>query len=206
MSSATQHKPQLQEPYITLAEYFDFESKSTTRHEYQDGLIVEMAYASDNHELIVANLMRELGVCLKDSDCLIYPSNRMLYVKNCNKTFYPDVSIYCGQRETYQYSKNMTALLNPSVLIEVLSPSTERDDKDKKWRCYKRIPSLKQYILIAQDEIFVRILNRTSDDNKWLQSEFDLENEVIKVGDCEISLKEIFRNTDIPKGERASDV
>jgi Uma2 family endonuclease len=206
MSTTTQHKSVLQEQYITLAEYFDFESKSATRHEYQDGIIVEMAYASDNHELIVANLMREIGVCLKDSDCFIYPSNRMLYVPSCNKTFYPDVSIYCGQRETYQYSQNMTALMNPSVVIEVLSPSTERDDKDKKWRCYKRIPSLKQYILIAQDEIFVRILNRTDEKDKWLQTEFDLENEEIKIGDCTISLKEIFRNTDIPKGESVSDV
>ena len=205
-ASAQQKLPQLEAQHLTLAEYFEFESKSATRHEYQNGIVVEMAYASDNHELIVANLMRELGICLKDSDCLVYPSNRMLYVPPCNKTYYPDVSVYCGQRETYQYSQNMTALLNPSVLIEVLSPSTERDDKDKKWRCYKRIPSLKQYILIAQDEIFVRILSRTEDENKWLQTEFDLEEESVSIGDCTISLKDIFLNTDIPKGERSSDV
>lgn len=201
MSAVTQFIKQR----FTLNEYFEFESKSLTRHEFQDGFLIEMAYASDNHELIVANLMRELGNCLKETDCLVYPSNRMLFVTDCNRTFYPDVSVYCGKRETHKYSENMTALLNPSVLIEVLSPSTERDDKDKKWRCYKRIKTLKQYVLIAQDELFIRILNRTKDENQWLQSEFDNEKDVIKIGDCEISLKEIYRNTEQAQGESVSD-
>jgi Uma2 family endonuclease len=190
---------------LTLAEYFEFESKSATRHEFQDGIVVEMGYASDNHELIVANLMLEIGNCLKSSGCLVYPSNRILFVQACNKTFYPDVSVYCGERESYKYSENVTALVNPSVLIEVLSPTTERDDKDKKWRCYKQLPSLQQYILIAQDEIFIRILTRTNDDKQWLQTEFDKEDDTIKIGDCVILLKDIYLNTEQLKGESVSD-
>ena len=202
MSSLTQQKSD----FLSLSDYFDFESKSAFRHEYQDGFVVKMAYASDNHELIVANLLRELGNCLRPTECLVYPSNRMLFVPDCNKTFYPDVSIYCGKRETHQHSENMTALLNPSVLIEVLSPSTERDDKDKKWRCYKRVLSLKQYILIAQDEFFVRILSRTDDENTWLQTEYDSEKTTIKIGECDVSIQDIYLNTDVSKEHSASDI
>ena len=196
---------QQQSNKISLVEYFEMEYKSPTRHEYHNGIVVEMAYASDDHELIVANLMRILGNCCVGTDCVVYPSNRMLYVPACNKVFYPDASLYCGKRETYQYSNNTTALLNPSVLIEVLSPSTERDDKDKKWRCYKKISTLKQYVLISQDEIYIKILNRTENDMEWLQIDKDSQNDTITIGNCEVKLSDLYLNTEMPTGEAQSD-
>ena len=198
MTTEAQSKP----VKISLAEYFEMEFRSEKRHEYHDGLVVEMTYASDNHELIVANLLRILGNCLLDSDCVVYPSNRMLYVPACNKVFYPDASIYCSKRETYRYSENMTALLNPSVLIEVLSDSTQRDDKEKKWRCYRQTTSLKQYVLIAQDEFYIKTLNRTTTENEWLQIETDDEDAILKIGDCDVSMSDIYRNTVFESGER----
>jgi Uma2 family endonuclease len=201
MPTQSQQKP----IKISLSEYFDREYIAETRHEYHDGIVVEMAYASDNHELIVANLVRLLGNCVLGTNCLVYPSNRMIYVPECNKVFYADASIFCEKRETYQYSQNMVALLNPSVLIEVLSPSTERDDKDKKWRCYKKIKSLKQYVLIAQDEMYIKSLHKTDNEDEWLQIERDSKNEKIKIGDCEIALKDLYLNTELPSGEAQSD-
>jgi Uma2 family endonuclease len=146
-----------------------------------------------------------LGNCLENSDCLVYPSNRLLFVPECEKTFYPDVSIYCGQRETYTFSPNMTALLNPKVLIEVLSPSTEGYDKDKKWRCYKKINSLQQYILIAQDEFFIRILERTTTENEWIQREYDEISDTIKINNCFLKMQDIYKNTTFALGENHSD-
>ncbi len=182
------------------------EENADKRHEFDNGFAIEMAYASDNHELIVANLVRLLGNCLENSNCLVYPSNRLLFVPDCEKTYYPDVSIYCGQKEICSFSANMNALLNPKVLIEVLSPSTEAYDKDKKWRCYKKIPSLQQYILIAQDEFFIRILEKTTTVNEWLQREYDDTSDVLKVNDCILKMQDIYKNTVFASGENRSDL
>ena len=149
---------------MTLEEYFEMELVSETRHEYNGGYIQAMAYTSINHARILWNLNGWLFNCLKNKSCEGFGSDRMLFIPNCegkDRIFYPDMTIVCGEKELYQYKEKMVALLNPSVLIEVSSDTTMEDDFVNKWRCYKKLPSLKQYIIISQKEKYIIVLNRT---------------------------------------------
>jgi Uma2 family endonuclease len=205
MSVKEQNKQSPLEPRkYTLQEYFDFEYSSEFKHEYHDGTIVKMAYTSESHGIIVHNLNFLLGSCLRDKDCNVFSSDRMLYVKQCNKVYYPDVLVVCGETEYYKYSKNMQATLNPSILIEVLSDSTEDEDRRNKMRCYRHIQSLKQYILVAQDEKFIEVIQKTENE-KWTTDIFDTNDDVLKIGDYDIPLSEIYWKVEFPTPERASE-
>jgi len=175
---------------ITLEDYFEYEYKAEDQHEFINGKIVAMAYTSEEHGTIVHNLDVALGNCLREADCKVYPGDRMLFVRECNEVFYPDLLIVCGQQEFHQASKNMKATLNPGVVIEILSDSTEYMDKTTKTRCYKKIPSLRQIIFVSQKEQHLRILEREGE--RWIDTEFYEEDDLPKIGDCVIPLKEIY--------------
>ncbi len=130
----------------TLDEYFELEYKSELKHEYHDGKIIRCAYTSESHGIIVHILDFLLGSCLRQTDCQVFTGDRMLYTERCKSIFYPDLLLVCGKKENYQYSQNMVATKNPSVLIEVSSATTYDVDRSRKMRCYRKIPSLKHYI------------------------------------------------------------
>lgn len=178
-------------PKDALQAYFDFEYRAERRHEFMDGKIVAMAYTSEEHGTIVSNLNRLLGNCLLEKDCSVYASDRMLLVPGCNGSFYPDVLVVCGEHQFLQVHKNIRATLNPLVIIEVLSNSTEHIDKTHKTRCYKQIPSLRQMLFVAQDEMHVRILEREGE--KWVDTEFYEKEDVLRIGECNIPLPEVYR-------------
>ena len=181
----------------SLEEYFEFEYKAEGKHEFHNGLIVEMSYTSESHGVIVHNLDVELGICLKSRrDCLVIPNDRMVYIPDCKKVCYPDLVVVCGERAYYQYSKNMKATLNPSILIEVLSDSTKNHDKKGKRKCYRTIPSLKQYIIVDQDTKFVEVYER-SEDGHWFSEIYSDDDDMVKIGDCQILLKDIYQLKDI---------
>jgi len=199
---ATQAYPVPEGKSISLDAYFEFEFQSERKHEFVDGKIVAMAYTSEEHGKIVSNLTRLLGNCLLDKNCDVYASDRMLFVPACNQVFYPDLLVVCGQHEFYQSSKNMKATLNPDVIIEILSDSTEYMDKTTKTRCYKKIPGLQQIIFVSQKEQHVRILEHES--GRWIDTEFYEEGETLKIGNCDILLSEIYRRVSFVK-ERAEE-
>ena len=179
---------------VTLEEYFEFEYKAERRHEFIGGKIEAMAYTFEEHATIVHNLDVMLGVCMREEDCKVYPGDRMLFVRDCGDVFYPDLLIVCGKHEFYQATKNMKATLNPSVVIEILSNSTEYLDKTTKTRCYKKIPGLRQIVFVAQKEKHVRILEREGE--RWIDTEFYEENDVPRIGDCDVPLNEIYRKVE----------
>lgn len=179
---------------VTLEEYFEFELKAERRHEFIGGKIEAMAYTSPEHGLLVSNLGLALGICLRDKDCSIFLGDRMLFVRDCGDVFYPDLLIVCGKHEFYPVRKNMKATLNPSVVVEVLSDSTEYLDKTTKTRCYKKIPGLRQIVFISQKEKHVRILEREGE--RWIDTEFYEENDVPRIGDCDVPLNEIYRKVE----------
>ena len=184
---------------MALEEYFEMELVSETRHEYNGGYIQAMAYTSINHARILWNLNRELGNCLRGKACEGFGSDRMLFIPNCEgkaRIFYPDMTIVCGEKELYQYKEKMVALLNPSVLIEVSSDTTMEDDFVNKWRCYKKLPSLKQYIIISQKEKYIIVLNRTENAEEWLHTTLDTDESTLKILDCEIKVKDIYENVE----------
>jgi Uma2 family endonuclease len=133
---------------MTESEYLAFERQSEDKHEYIDGEVIAMVGASRAHNLISVNLLRIISTHLRGKDCELYPSD--MRVKIAKKKYtYPDVTIVCGAAQFAD--DEFDNLLNPTVIIEVLSKSTEAYDRGKKFRSYRQLDSLQEYILVAQD-------------------------------------------------------
>ncbi|MBL7798041.1 MAG: Uma2 family endonuclease [Saprospiraceae bacterium] len=179
----------------SLDDYFAFEAQAEGRHEFVAGKIEAMAYTSPEHGQIASNLALLLGACARERGCSVFIGDRMLFVPDCNSVFYPDLLILCGEHEFHQSSKNMKATLNPSVVIEILSDSTEYLDKTAKTRCYKKIPSLKQIVFVSQKERHIRILEREGE--RWIDTEFYEENDLPHIGDCAIPLEEAYWKVEV---------
>src|SRR5438067_4427740 len=138
-----------EERYYTPEEYLEFEEKAIEKHEYYDGRIYVMSGSSVNHGRICRNVLSALHVQLRGRPCEAFNSDIKTHVEASDLYTYPDVSALCG--EPRFESERRGVLLNPSVIVEVLSPSTEGYNRGKKFSHYKRIPSLREYVLIAQD-------------------------------------------------------
>src|SRR5215216_7594453 len=134
---------------ISPEEYLAIERKSEIKHEFFAGEMFAMVGASKRHNLITANLIRILGNQLLERPCNVYPSDMRVKVSATGKYTYPDVVIAC-EEEKFDDAENDT-LLNPVIIIEVLSESTEAYDRGKKFEQYQNIESLTEYLLIGQD-------------------------------------------------------
>jgi Uma2 family endonuclease len=133
---------------MTEAEYLAFERQSEGKHEYIDGQVIAMVGASRAHNLICVNLLRIISTHLRGKDCEVYSSD--MRVKIATKKYtYPDVTIVCGEAQFADDEFDM--LLNPTIIIEVLSTTTEAYDRGKKFKSYRQLDSLQEYILVAQD-------------------------------------------------------
>jgi Uma2 family endonuclease len=148
--------------------YLAYERDSSERHEYLAGEIYAMAGASANHNLIVANAISSFHAQLRQKPCRVYPSDMRLKVKQSGLYTYPDISIVCGEPQFEDADSD--TLLNPTVIIEVLSPTTEAYDRGKKFQHYRTLVSLQEYVLIAQDSYQVEHYSRQADDT-WLLSD-----------------------------------
>jgi Uma2 family endonuclease len=118
----------------------------------------------------------------------------MLFVKDCNQVFYPDLLVVCGEHKFYPAGPKMKATPNPSVVIEILSDSTEHLDKTSKTRCYKKIPGLQQIVFVSQKEQHIRILENEA--GKWIDTEFYEPEDVPRIGECDVPLHEIYRRVE----------
>ncbi|MBC7554417.1 MAG: Uma2 family endonuclease [Taibaiella sp.] len=149
---------------ITIAEYLDMEEQSATKHEFIEGEVVAMAGASLAHNYIIANLLKEAGVHLDGGNCDVFPSDLKVTTPFSTSYLYPDVTIVCGKPELDENSPD--TITNPAVIIEVMSPSTQKNDRGYKFFTYMQIPSLKEYILISSTGMEVEHM-RKQPDNAW---------------------------------------
>ena len=149
-------------PHISLDTYLARERESAEKHEYLDGLVYMMAGASVTHVRITSNTSRSLGNQLADRPCDVFSSDMRVRTPS-GLVAYPDVVVVCG--EPYLQDDRGDVLLNPVVVIEVLSPSTEEYDRTTKFDHYRTIPWLKEYVLIAQE--VRRIERRSRIDIEW---------------------------------------
>lgn len=179
--------------YISPEEYLTIERASDEKHEYYEGEVVTMNGASMSHVRIVANLMREIGNYLKNGPCEVLSNDMRSSTPTSNAYMYPDASIFCGKPELED--GQFDTLKNPSVIFEVLSPSTERNDRGRKFFFYQQIPSLQEYILIDASRYLVDICRREAD-RSW-----ERESIVDPAGFLNIStikfrlpLEEVYRN------------
>ncbi len=149
---------------VTLQAYFEQEDAATTKSEYYDGVVVAMSGATPAHVRITTNLTRLMGNQLEGQPCEPFDSDMRVYVEACNVTFYPDQTVVCGTPDFA--NTTLATLLNPALIIEALSASTERIDRGYKFDCYRTLPSLSMYVLIAQLEPRVEVFTR-QEDGSW---------------------------------------
>lgn len=181
----------------TLDEYFDLERNSEEKWEYWDGDVWCMSGASLVHEDIVSNTLHALRSRLP-AGCKTSASNVRVKVPNYPPYRYPDITIVCGKREQETVS-GLELLLNPQVIIEVLSPSTEAFDRGAKFTYYKSIPSLREYVMIATEDPYVTQLVKKSDDEWSIQDNRGLDAVLLlRTFDVEIPLTAIYFEVDFP--------
>lgn len=182
----------LKQPKLfTSAEYLEFERESEVRHEYLDGEIFEMAGATKSHNLIAGNVFRQLSNQLLERECNIYSSDMRVKITSTEKYTYPDVVAVCGEEEFED--KTEDTLINPMLIIEVLSKSTEAYDRGAKFEYYQTIESFREYVLICQEPFRVEQYVRKNK-NEWTYFEFRQAEDVVKLDsiNCELLLQDIY--------------
>ncbi len=193
MSSAAEKTRYTPEQYLAL------ERKSPIKHEYYDGEMFAMAGASREHNLIAGNLYREISLQLRDRPCEAYISDLRVLVRPTGLYAYPDVVAVCGEPQFQD--REVDTLLNPTLIIEVLSPSTEAYDRGSKFAQYRRLESLREYVLVAQDRVCVERYTRQG--QEWVLTELNrLEDSLVLASiDCQVALSEIYAKVQFPAGE-----
>lgn len=186
--------------YMTVEEYLEFEKNSEVRHEYIDGVIYAMAGESKRHNRIGGRLYASLLSHLEGVDCEVYFEAIKVYVRP-TKYYYPDVVVICNDDSEDDYS-----LSSPRLIIEVLSPNTERTDRSEKLLAYQRMSSLQEYVIVAQDRIWIQIHRRQSGDNWTVENYLDLNDEITfaSVG-FTIGVSDIYRNISFPPSESETE-
>jgi Uma2 family endonuclease len=185
----------LAEKLMSEAEYLAFEEKSKIKHEFMDGEIFAMAGATRRHNLATTNISRVLGNTLEETDCEVYASDFRVKIRDGHNV-YPDVAVACGDIET---EGNDTTLLNPILVFEVLSKSTEKRDRGDKAEDYFKLNSLQDYVLVSQYRVRVEHFSRQKN-NVWTLKIYEDLNDVVELDSikCEVSLKLIYLKIKIP--------
>ena len=185
----------------TPEQYLAMERKAGFKSQYYDGFITAMAGASNAHNVIAINTASEISFQLKGRPCVVFANDMRLCVSKTGLYTYPDVMAVCGERQ--YLDADVDTLLNPALIVEVLSETTESYDRGKKFGHYQRLTSLKEYVLVAQDEVRVERYTRQGDD--WILSVFTSLDDTLRLTsiDCEIPLREIYEKVEF-SGENAS--
>jgi Uma2 family endonuclease len=180
---------------LTSAEYLEFERKSEVKHEYFNGEIFAKSGAKRNHNVVAWNIGGELRQKLKGKSCEAYPADMRVFVPQTKLYTYPDLVVVCG--EPIFQDNVFDTLLNPVLLIEVLSETTESYDRGKKFQHYRSIESLQEYVLVSQTEARIEKYVKHGD-GFWLLSEavgLDSEIEFSSI-ECRIALAEVYDKID----------
>ena len=181
--------------FYSAKEYLSLERESEFRHEFINGEIYEMAGANKRHNLISKNLIYLIEAQIRERECSVYGSDMRIKIRSTEKYTYPDVVALCGPEEFEDAAEDN--LLNPSLIIEVLSKTTEAYDRGAKFAYYQSIESFREYVLITQEPFRVEQFVR-KDANTWTYFEFRSEDEVIKLNsiDCELTLRDIYHKVE----------
>ncbi len=181
--------------YITVKEYLALDADSDIRYEYADGEIFAMAGASRNHNLITSNAHVSLANQIRNRPCEVYQSDMRVQTKENSAYRYPDIVVVCA--EPIFADTNPVSLINPTLIIEVLSDSTAEKDYEQKSREYRQMPSVQEYVLISQTTARIqRYLKQ--DDFNWLYTDLVGLNQQLHLQsiDCNLEFSEVFRRVD----------
>ncbi len=175
---------------MTREEYLAFDRASATKHEYWDGEIFAMSGGSREHSQLQANISAALVNALRDRPCVALNSDMRVRVPASEKYVYPDGIVVCGVLEVEDDDND--TLLNPSVVFEVLSDSTESFDRGRKFESYQTISALTDYVLVAQDRARVEHFKRQADGSWVLRILGPTDNLTLEAAGCDVAIAEIY--------------
>ena len=167
----------LARPRFSPEQYLTQERQAEFKSEYLAGELFAMAGASYTHNLIVANVLSELRNALRGSPCRAVANDQRVLIVETGLYTYPDLVIVCG--EPHFSDDHLDTLLNPALIIEVLSPSNEAYDRGEKFAHYRRLNSLSDYVLISQDKM--RVEHFTREGERWVLSEISMPNDKLSL-------------------------
>jgi Uma2 family endonuclease len=181
--------------YISPEEYLERERKAEAKSEYIRGEIFAMAGASIRHAVIISNLVLEIGVQLRSRNCNVFSTDLRLAVNPAGMYTYPDVMVVCGDPVTIDNQRD--TIMNPVVIIEVLSDSTKNYDRGQKFQYYRMLPSLKEYVTVGQDEVHLERHIR-GNAGEWILTEFGKLEDVVELPSIGVSLalSDVYRRID----------
>jgi len=179
----------VKEDLMSEAEYLIFNEKSKIKYEFMDGEIFSMAGATRRHNLATTNISTELSLQLRETDCEVYAGDFRVKIRDGHNV-YPDVAVACGEIEV---EGNDTTLLNPMVVFEVLSKSTEKRDRGDKAEDYFRLKSLQDYVLVSQSRVRAEHFSRQKN-NEWTLKIYEDLGDIIELKsiNCQVSLKLVY--------------
>jgi Uma2 family endonuclease len=189
----------------TLEEYFEFERNSDEKFEYRDGEVVNlseaigMAGGSLLHSQITANVAATIRSGLKGGPCHVYSSDLRIRIPRKVLWAYPDASVICGKPQVESIPGVGETATNPQVIVEVLSPSTESYDRGDKFARYREIPSLRDYVLVAQHEPRVEVFSRSAD-GAWsfVPVSDNHASAILRSLGLDLSLSEVYAGVEFP--------
>jgi len=183
----------LEKKHYSFEEYLVLEETADDKHEYQDGEIVQMTGGTTDHNKIALNFASNLKFALKRKQYDIFIGDVKLWIPTYRQGTYPDVMLIKG--ESLYYGSGKTTVINPSLIVEVLSKSTQNYDQGDKFFYYRSIPQFQEYILVSQDQYYMMQFNKTQE-GKWLLSEYMGVDSTLSLNSVEfqISFPDLYEN------------
>ncbi len=178
----------------TFKEYLDLEENAEYKSEYWNGTIVAIAGGTPNHNKVSNSIGTAIDIEIdkKNKNCTVYSSDQKVFIPDFNRGVYPDCMVLCGEEETHEESE--AVIINPSLIIEVLSKSTKEFDSNEKFEGYRSIPSFKEYVLVWQTIPKVQSWYKETNGLWRISSVFGLDKSIKLYSiDCELALKDIYK-------------
>jgi Uma2 family endonuclease len=187
-------------PHLSFDDWLAAERESLDeRTEYIGGEVFAMAGGTAEHNGIISNINREIGNQFKNRPCHVYASGMKLHIESAGAGKYPDLMALCGEQRFHDDRRDL--LLNPSLICEVLSSSTEGYDRGDKFSLYRTVPSLREYLLVAQHRVQVDLYTR-DDAGRWILSSFDRPTDEIALPSihCTLVLADVYDKIEFRAG------
>ncbi|MDJ0846632.1 Uma2 family endonuclease [Crocosphaera sp.] len=186
MTVATENK------IYTPEEYLKLEEASDEKHEYHNGEIVLMTGGTTNHNRLVLEFCTYLNFALREQNAEVFVGDVRLWIPRYRQYTYPDIMVV--ERQPIYHPPGTTTITNPSIIVEVLSKSTQARDRGDKFRFYRSIPEFKEYVLIDQYSVLVEHFVKTAD-HQWMLTEYETKESKLSLNsvDFEISLEELYK-------------
>lgn len=181
--------------FVTPEEYLALERVSERKSEYRAGEVFDMSGATERHNLVAGNAFASLHTQLRKRPCKAYPGDLRIKIGTVGLYTYPDVSVLCGEAIFDDNQKD--TLTNPTVIIEVLSPSTEAYDRGEKFEQYRKLESLAEYVLVSQDKRHIEVFTRQPD-GRWLLTETSRGVVRLRSIKCRLSLDDVYDKVELP--------